>query len=55
MANFIISPYAISFNSIKNALQNYINDKNVSSVVDTWSDFYSIPSSRCSLAQADCF
>ena len=40
MANFIISPYAISFNSIKNALQNYINDKNVSSVVDTWSDFY---------------
>lgn len=40
MANFIISPYAISFNSIKNALQNYINDKNVSSVLDTWSDFY---------------
>ena len=40
MANFIISPYAISYNSIKEALQNYINDKNVSSVVDTWSDFY---------------
>lgn len=40
MANFIISPYAISYNSIKNALQNYINDKNISSVLDTWSDFY---------------
>ena len=40
MADFIISPYAISFNSIKNALQTYINDKNVSSVTDTWSDFY---------------
>lgn len=40
MANFIISPYAISYNSIKNALQKYINDKNVSSVLDTWSDFY---------------
>ena len=40
MADFIISPYAISFNSIKNALEKYINDKNVSSVLDVWSDFY---------------
>lgn len=40
MANFIISPYAISYTNIKNALQKYINDKNVSSVLDTWSDFY---------------
>lgn len=40
MANFIISPYAISFDSIKNALQSYINDKSKSSVVDTWTDFY---------------
>lgn len=38
MANFIISPYAVSFNSIKNALETYINDK--SDVTDTWSDFY---------------
>ena len=40
MANFIISPYAISFNSIKNALQQYINNKSTSSVLDTWKDFY---------------
>lgn len=40
MADFIISPYAISYNSIKNALEKYINDKNVSSVLDVWSDFY---------------
>lgn len=40
MANFIISPYAISYTNIKNALQKYINDKNVSNVLDTWSDFY---------------
>lgn len=40
MANFIVSPYAISFNSIKNALESYINDKSTSEVLDTWSDFY---------------
>lgn len=40
MANYIISPYAISYNSIKNALESYINDKSVSQVLDTWSDFY---------------
>jgi hypothetical protein len=38
MAEFIISPYAISFNSIKNALQNYIQNK--SDVTKTWKDFY---------------
>jgi hypothetical protein len=38
MADFIISPYAISFNSIKNALQNYIQNK--SDVTKTWKDFY---------------
>lgn len=40
MPNLIISPYAISFNSIKNALESYINDKSVSEVLDTWKDFY---------------
>ena len=40
MANFIISPYAINFDTIKNALQNFINNKNNSSVIDTWTDFY---------------
>lgn len=38
MADFIISPYAISFNSIKNALQTYIQNK--SDVTSTWTDFY---------------
>lgn len=38
MANFIISPYAISFNSIKNSLQAYIQNK--SDVTSTWKDFY---------------
>lgn len=38
MADFIISPYAISFNSIKNALENYITNK--SDVTTTWKDFY---------------
>ena len=36
MADYIISPYAISFNSIKEALQNYIQNKSV----NTWQDFY---------------
>ena len=40
MSNLIISPYAISFNSIKSALESYINDKSVSEVLDTWKDFY---------------
>ena len=36
MADFIISPYAVSFNSIKTCLQQYIQNKaNV-----TWTDFY---------------
>lgn len=38
MAEFIISPYAISFNSIKNALQNYIQNK--SDLESVWTDFY---------------
>lgn len=38
MADFIISPYAISFNSIKNSLQQYIQNK--SDVTSTWKDFY---------------
>lgn len=38
MADFIISPYAISFNSIKNALESYIENK--SDVTTTWKDFY---------------
>ena len=38
MADFIISPYAISFNSIKNALETYIQNK--SDVTTTWKDFY---------------
>ena len=38
MADFIISPYAISYNSIKNALENYIQNK--SDVTATWKDFY---------------
>lgn len=38
MADFIISPYAISYNSIKQALQNYIQNK--SEVVNSWKDFY---------------
>ena len=38
MADFIISPYAISFNSIKNALEAYIENK--SDVTTTWKDFY---------------
>lgn len=38
MADFIISPYAISYNSIKNSLQNFI--KNKSDVTKTWKDFY---------------
>ena len=37
MANFIISPYAISFESIKNNLQNYILNKPEN---DVWKDFY---------------
>lgn len=40
MPNFIVSPYAISFNSIKSALESYINKKGVSEVLDTWKDFY---------------
>lgn len=36
MADYIISPYAISFDSIKEALQNYIRNKSV----NTWQDFY---------------
>ena len=38
MADFIISPYAISYNSIKEALQNYIENK--SEATNTWKDFY---------------
>lgn len=38
MADFIISPYAISFNSIKEALESYISNK--SNVTTTWQDFY---------------
>ena len=38
MADFIISPYAISFNSIKEALESYISNK--SNVTSTWQDFY---------------
>ena len=38
MADLIISPYAISFNSIKNCLQSYIQNK--SDVETTWKDFY---------------
>lgn len=38
MADFIISPYAISYNSIKNALQAYIQNK--SDLRTTWKDFY---------------
>ncbi len=38
MADFIVSPYAISFNSIKSALETYISTK--SDVTTTWSDFY---------------
>lgn len=38
MADFIISPYAISYNSIKNALQSYIQNK--SDVTTKWKDFY---------------
>ena len=38
MADFIISPYAISYNSIKNALQSYIQNK--SDVTTKWQDFY---------------
>ena len=37
MANFIISPYAISFDSIKNSLQSYIQSKPEN---ETWKDFY---------------
>ena len=37
MANFIISPYAISFDSIKNSLQTYIQSKPEN---ETWKDFY---------------
>ena len=38
MADFIISPYAISFTNIKNSLQSYIQNK--SDVTSTWKDFY---------------
>lgn len=38
MADFIISPYAISYNSIKDALQVYIQNK--SDLNTTWKDFY---------------
>ena len=38
MADFIISPYALSFNSIKEALESYISNK--SNVTTTWQDFY---------------
>ena len=37
MADFIISPYAISFTNIKNSLQSYIQNK--SDVTSTWKDF----------------
>ena len=36
MADYIISPYAISFDSIKEALQSYIQNKST----NTWQDFY---------------
>lgn len=38
MADFIISPYAISYNSIRQALQNYIANK--SDLTTKWQDFY---------------
>lgn len=38
MADFIISPYALSYNSIKEALQSYIQNK--SELQNTWKDFY---------------
>jgi hypothetical protein len=37
MADFIISPYAISFDSIKNNLQQYVSSKPEN---ETWLDFY---------------
>ena len=37
MPNFIISPYAISWDSIKNQLQSYIQGKTEN---ETWKDFY---------------
>lgn len=37
MADFIISPYAISFDSIKNNLKDYVNSKPEN---ETWLDFY---------------
>lgn len=37
MANFIISPYAISWDSIRNQLQSYIQGKTEQ---ETWKDFY---------------
>ena len=37
MANFIISPYAISFDSIKNNLQDYVTSKPEG---EGWKDFY---------------
>lgn len=38
MADFIISPYAISYNSIRQALENYIANK--SDLTTKWQDFY---------------
>ena len=35
--NFIVSPYAISFDSIKNNLQNYVLQK---AEGKAWKDFY---------------
>lgn len=38
MANLIISPYAVSFESIKNNLQQYVSEKSLTN--DVWKDFY---------------